>query len=271
TSVLASGHIQSDTANLRVRLNSTDLSDLAFLYPDANGAGSFDGVISGPVQTPKAEGDFDLKSYRYRDWTIEHATGKARVDLMSKTANLTNVVVTQGESQISLAGTTNLDGSQVDLRIQSAQVNAKDIQPFIKQDLGGTFSGSIHLTSLNPLRFDGDVRAIALAYKGQTLTSAQSHVQYDAPSITLQNLSASDGTSTLTGRATYNTASEAITFTVHVNTIDLKRFKELKIPETVEGVIQQADLTGTGTLKHPQVAGNLRLQNLSFFGETFPT
>ncbi len=270
TSVLASGHIQSDTANLRVRLNSTDLSNLAFLYPDANGAGSFDGMISGPVQTPKAEGDFDLKGYRYRDWTIEHATGTARVDLMAKIANLTNVRVTQGQSQITLAGTTNLDGSQVDLRIQSAQVNAKDVQPFIKQDLEGTGSGSIHLTSLNPLRFDGDVRAIGLAYKGQTLTSAQSHVQYDAPSITLQNLSATDGTSTLTGRATYNTVSEAITFAIHVNTIDLKRFKELKIPETIEGVIQQADLTGTGTLKHPQVAGNLRLQNLSFFGETFP-
>jgi len=271
TSLLADGPIEADNFKLNVHMASSDLTDLHLLYPDANGTGSFDGVLSGPVKTPRADGAFDLRRYTYREWTIEHASGTAQVDTLTNIATLNKVRVDQGQSQIGINGTTTLDGAKVDLRIQAADVRAEDAAPFVKQQFGGVFSGSIHLTSLNPLRFDGDVRGTGVALQGQTVRDVQSHVLYEAPTLTLQNLAVADGGSTLTGRATYNTTSEAMTFAVHITSIDLNRLRSFGMPDAVEGRIEQADLTGSGSPKHPEVDGTARLQNLTFHGESFPT
>jgi translocation and assembly module TamB len=250
---------------------SSDLSDLQFLYADANGTGSFDGVLTGSVKAPVADGTFDLRRYKYRDWIIEQAAGQAHVDPQANMATLSGVRVSQGQSQIVLNGTAALDGTKVDLRAQTSQLRAEDTAAFVKQQFGGVLSGTIHLTSLKPLRFDGDVRAAGLALNGQTIRDVQSHVQYDDPALSLQNLSVSDGGSTLTGRATYNMTSEAMTFAVHIVSVNFERLRKLGMPDAVEGVIQQADLTGSGTRAHPEIDGTARLQNLTFHGETFPT
>ena len=271
TSIVADGPVDADRVTLNVHLASSDLADLKFLYAEANGTGTFDGVVTGSVKSPVLQGSFDLRRHKYREWTIEQASGMARVDVPARTASINDVRVLQGQSQITLNGTTALDGSKVDIRIQSAQLRAEDTAPFIKQKFGGVLSGAIRLTSLTPLRFDGDVRAANLSYEGQTLRDAQAHVQFDDPALTLQNLSASDGGSNLTGRASYNLATEAITFAVRIATVDLNRLRSFGLPEALQGVIQQADLTGSGTRTHPQIDGNARLRNLSFRGETFPT
>ncbi len=271
TSLLADGSIETDSFKLNVHMASSDLSNLQFLYADANGTGSFDGVLTGSVKAPVADGSFDLQRYKYRDWIIEQAAGMTHLDTQANTATLNGVRVSQGQSQITLNGTTTLDGTKVDLRVQASQLRAEDTAPFVKQQFGGVLSGTIHLTSLKPLRFDGDVRAAGIVLNGQTIRDVQSHVQYDDPAVALQNLSVSDGGSTLTGRATYNTASEAMTFAVHIVSVNFDRLRKLGMPDAVEGVIQQADLTGSGTRTHPEIDGTARLQNLAFRGEKFPT
>lgn len=271
TSIVADGPIEADNLRLNVHMSSSDLSNLRFLYAAANGTGSFDGVLSGSVKSPIAEGSFDLRQHKYRDWTIQQASGMARVETMANTATLNNVRVVQGQSQITVNGTAALDGAKLDLRIQTSELRAEDTAPFVKQQFGGVLSGAIHLTSLKPVRFDGDVRAVGLTLQGQTLRDIQSHVQFDDPALTLQNLTVSDGGSTLTGRATYNMTSEATTFAVHIVSVDLNRLRSFGMPDAVQGIIQQADLTGSGTRTRPEVDGSARLQNLSFHGETFPT
>jgi autotransporter translocation and assembly factor TamB len=271
TSILADGPIEADSFKLNVHMASSDLSNLKFLYADANGTGSFDGLVTGSVKAPVANGTFDVRRYRYREWTIEQAAGVANLDTQANLATLTGVRVSQGESQVTLNGTTALDGSKVDLRLQTSRLRAEDTAPFVKQQFGGVLSGAIHLTSLKPLRFDGDVRAAELALNGQTIRDAQSHVQFDDPALSLQNLSVSDGGSTLTGRATYNMTSEAMTFAVHIVSVNFNRLRKLGMPDAVEGVIQQADLAGSGTRAHPEIDGTARLQNLAFRGEKFPT
>jgi translocation and assembly module TamB len=271
TSILADGPVEADSFKLNVHMASSDLSNLQFLYADANGTGSFDGVLTGTVKAPVVDGTFDLRTYKYRDWIIEQAAGMAHLDTQANMATLNGVRVSQGQSQIMLNGTASLDGTKVDLRAQTSQLRAEDTAAFVKQQFGGVLSGTIHLTSLKPLRFDGDVRASGLALNGQTIRDVQSHVQYDDPALSLQNLSVSDGGSTLTGRATYNMTSEAMTFAVHIVSLNFDRLRKLGMPDAVEGVIQQADLTGSGTRAHPEIDGTARLQNLAFHGETFPT
>jgi autotransporter translocation and assembly factor TamB len=84
---------------------SSNLKDLAFLYPDANGSGSFKGSLSGQIAKPLLNGEFTLENHAYRQWTIQHAAGGVRLDLQAETAELKNVQIAQGESQLHISGT----------------------------------------------------------------------------------------------------------------------------------------------------------------------
>jgi autotransporter translocation and assembly factor TamB len=125
TSVVADGSIGMENLNLKVQMASSDLRNLSFLYADANGTGSFEGVLSGAIKTPQVQGTFDLRKYKYQDWTIEQAAGMARLDTGTNAATLTDVRVVQGKSQITVNGTSALDGTKVNLRIQAAEVEQR--------------------------------------------------------------------------------------------------------------------------------------------------
>src|SRR5439155_16193011 len=46
TSMKADGLVDEKMSDLRVSLSSSDLKDIAFVYPDANGTGTFDGTVT---------------------------------------------------------------------------------------------------------------------------------------------------------------------------------------------------------------------------------
>src|SRR5262249_28237869 len=50
----------------------------------------------------------------------------------------------------------------------------------------------------------------------------------------------------------------------------LQMFSAFGVPDTIQGVIRQADLRGDGSIKQPNVQGIATLQNLSVNGEVFP-
>ena len=93
TTVQAAGKIVGTEADLTVNLASSNLEDLKFLYPDANGKGSFKGTLKGPTEKPTLEGNVVLDGYKYRDLTIQHAEGSARLDTRTETADLIDLKV----------------------------------------------------------------------------------------------------------------------------------------------------------------------------------
>src|SRR5262249_19213907 len=52
TTVRADGVIRDAQADLKVNLSSSNLKDLAFVYADANGVGSFNGSLTGRIEKP---------------------------------------------------------------------------------------------------------------------------------------------------------------------------------------------------------------------------
>ena len=68
-------------------MSSSDLKDLAFLYPDANGSGTFNGTLKGQITKPVLEGEFTLNDHTYRQWTIQEAGGGVRLDLAAENAS----------------------------------------------------------------------------------------------------------------------------------------------------------------------------------------
>ncbi|PYS50647.1 MAG: hypothetical protein DMG13_20580 [Acidobacteria bacterium] len=63
---------------------------------------------------------------------------------------------------------------------------------------------------------------------------------------------------------------EALKFDAHLNNVDIHTFDELGIPDSIKGVIRQADVHGEGTTKQPNAKGTVVFQELFVYGEPFP-
>jgi len=271
TALKADGVIQDDKANLKVNVDSSDLKDIAFLYADANGSGSFNGSVSGLIAKPILDGEFTLQNHVYRDRIIQHAAGGVHLDLMTENAMLRNVRVKQGESEVLLNGTAALSGSPIDIRAESNRVTAKDIQPFVNRTIGGTFAGDVRITSISPdIKVEGDIKAENLSVDNRLIGNARGHIRFSEPVIEVSQLSVRQGDASLTGNLSLNRISEAMKFTAQVSGVNLSMFYPLGLPETIEGIVRQADVQGDGTIRQPNARGNATLQNLSVNGEVFP-
>ena len=271
TSIRADGSIDARATDLRVMMTSSDLRNVFFLYEDANGAGSFDGTLTGPIKTPTAEGQFVLEGHRYGTGIIQHAAGGVRLDTLNEVADLRNVNVTQGRSEITLNGTTTLDGRRVDLQLATSRLLGEDLTPFVNRKLGGVFSGTTDITSIEPLNLEGDVRVDNLVFEDRLIAeSARAHIRYKEPVAELENLSVTRRGATLAGSVAYNLRSEEIKFEVRTAALDFDSLRETGLPEAVDGVIQEAQLTGDGNRNQPNIRGEAVVRNLTVFGETFP-
>jgi translocation and assembly module TamB len=271
TAIKADGVIADAGTDLAVDMTSTDLKDLAFIYPDANGTGSFQGSISGAIAKPVLDGEFTLNGHVFRQFTIQHAAGGVRLDMAAEEAILKNVRVRQGESEVALSGTAALSGSRVDVRAQSNRITAQDLRPFVNRDIGGVFSGDVRITSLTPaLRVEGDLKADDLSLDNHLIGNAQGYVRYFEPAIDVQRLSIQQGASTLTGNVAFNRATEAVKFTARVDAVNLQMFHAFGLPDRINGLVRQADLRGDGTLRQPNLQGGAVVQDLALNGEVFP-
>ena len=271
TTVQASGKIVGTEADLTINLASSNLEDLKFLYPDANGKGSFKGTLKGPTEKPTLEGNVVLDGYKYRDLTIQHAEGSAKLDTRTETADLIDLKVAVGDSRATINGTTNLDGSSVNLRIQSDHVRAEDFITITKEKVGGTLSGNVTLTSLNPIKVNGTVSAVGLTARGHSLETFAGELTYNDPSVEMTKVTASELGATLKADTlVFNRATGELNVTADVTGLAFDRLRELGVPNTIGGNIRQAHITVKGTQKQPQIDGSGTIENLSFRSETFP-
>jgi autotransporter translocation and assembly factor TamB len=272
TRVQAEGQItgQQD-ADLTVKLESSDLANLFFLYPEANGKGSFTGTLKGNLQKPTLEGKAVLDNHKYREWVIRHAEGGVKLDMPAEIADLRNVALTVGDTTATINGAIRLDGSSVNLAIKSDHVRAEDFQSITNEKIGGILSGNATLTSLKPLKVAGTVRASGLTVRGHTFETVDGNLTYDEPSIEIRNLRTSEGNARLVASIVrYNPSTGALNAEGDITSLDLSQMRELGAPQTLGGMIRKAHLTVTGNRDRPQIAGNADIENLSFRGETFP-
>ncbi len=271
TAIQADGRIHSEQSALNVRLRSSNLANLRFLYKDANGEGTFDGTLQGEIRRPQLNGHVTLNRYKYREWTIRQAEGNATLDMQTELATLTNVRTTVGQSTATLDGRTNLDGSNLRLRIRSDRIDATDFASIMKEKVEGILSGDVSVSSLSPLEVVGHVKAAGLTARGGTLETAEGDLILADPSVEIRNLTASDRGARLTeGKAKYNRTTEGLEFQGNVSGLKLNRIRDLGVPETLEGTIQRAHLTVGGTLRRPELGGDGTIENLAFRGEVFP-
>lgn len=271
TRIKANGLIHQKASDLKVEVESTDLRDAWFIYGDANGSGSFSGTLTGPIQWPILNGDFSLRNHVYQKrWTVEHSAGHVRLDTLTQAADLRSVRIFQGRSEIEVTGTTELDGSPADLRIQAVRVYGEDLKPFVDRQIAGQMSGNLRLTSFSPMRVEGDLRAAGLQVDRRDVGNAQGRIRYVEPVIEVESASIVRNGSTLSGNLTFNRATEALKFAARVTSVDFDSIRWIGLPEALKGTMSQADLQGNGTLKQPNVRGTGTIQNLALKTLAFP-
>jgi translocation and assembly module TamB len=269
TSVVANGLVTAKASDLKLSMTSSNLKDLAFLYSDANGSGSFDGVLTGPISQPTLTGNFTVENYAYRQWTIQHAHGGATLDTAAQNVEFRNTQIIQNRSEVIVNGNIALSGSPANLQVQATRVFGKDLRVFVNRNIDGTFSGNLRITSLSPMRLEGDVQADDSSLENRVIGDMRGHIRYFEPVIEVDQLSIKRDQATLTGSLVLNQATDALKFNAHLNNFDLASFGGLGIPDSVKGVVRQAELRGDGTVQRPNVSGNAIFQELSVFSETF--
>lgn len=271
TTIQAAGRIHEMQADLNVRLRSSNLANLHFIYKDANGEGSFDGTLKGPIQKPQLNGSVVLDHYKYKEWTIQHAEGSAGLDTQTEMATLANIRATIGQSTATVDGTTNLDGSKIHLRIRSERIRAEDFAAIVKEKVEGTLSGDVVVSSLTPLKVAGHVKGSGLTARGRSFEAMEGYLTFADPLIMLEKVTATDRGARLTeGKVQYNRTTEELEFQGNVAALNLDRIRDLGVPETIAGNIQRARLTVGGTLQRPRIGGDATIENLAFHGEVFP-
>ncbi|HYR41467.1 MAG TPA: translocation/assembly module TamB domain-containing protein [Terriglobia bacterium] len=271
TSVKAEGLIDPAMSDIQVNVASSNLKDIAFVYADANGTGSFDGLLTGAIARPVLDGEFTLQNHAFRQWKIQQASGGVRLDTGGEVATLRNVRITQGESALLVNGSTALSGSHANLQVESSRVTAQDVRAFVNRDFTGTFAGAVHITELSPaVKLEGDMRANNLSVAGRLIGDARGHLRYFEPVIEVDELTVRQNDSTLAGNVTFNRSNDALKFSARVTSVNLQMFYPLGLPDVVQGVIRQANLRGEGTTNQPNITGNGTIQNISIQGEVFP-
>jgi len=275
TSVRGSGKILGSEPDLSVDVVSSNLSNLDFLYPDANGKGSFKGTVKGPLEKPVLDGVVTVDSYKYREWTIQNAEGTVKLDMQTELADLKEVRATIGESTATVNGTASLSGSSVNLSIRSDHVRAEDFsaitKEITKEKVSGILKGNVVLTSLNPIKVSGRVSAVNLTVRGHTLNTFDGELTYNEPFVEIRDITASEsGTDLKAGKLQFNRTTGAVNASADVSSIAFTRLREFGFPETVNGNIQSAHITVTGTQDRPQIQGTATIENLLFHGEAFP-
>src|SRR5207247_10878997 len=102
------------------------------------------------------------------------------------------------------------------------------------------------------------------------LGDVSGHVRDFEPVVEVDQLSIRRGQAAAAGNFTFNRSTEALKFDAHLNNVDIHTFDELGIPDSIKGVIRQADVRGDGTTKRPNVQGTAVFQELTVYGEPFP-
>jgi translocation and assembly module TamB len=271
TGIQAYGQLQKGQVDLAVNLASSNLANLAFIYPDANGKGTFKGTVRGPLEKPLLDGVVSLDNHKYREWTIQHAEGSAVVNMQTELAELKDVSVNIGQSTATVNGTARLDGSAVNVRIKSDHIRAEDFQSITKEKVSGLLAGNITVTSLQPIKAEGHVKGSGLMARGQTFDTIEGDVTYNDPSVEIRNLTVSERAGRLTGgNVQYNRSTGAIRASADVTSVNLDQVREFGIPEALKGNLQRAHINVSGTQDRPIIDGNATIENLSVRGETFP-
>jgi autotransporter translocation and assembly factor TamB len=209
----ADGTLGSPGDVLHVRAENVDMTQLdRLLLGEQRVAGRLDaeGTVTGPLNAPRAEGEFALRQGAFRQFTFESVAGKVvhvgrgvNVDVRLDQAPQASLTA-RGYVPISLlwrnppetkAHEAPAAGDAIDLRIETTEIGLGIVQGFTNdvRDVTGTLQANVHVTGTEyDPHFDGyiDVRggAFAIPELGTAYTGFDTRVDLKPDALTIQEM-----------------------------------------------------------------------------------
>jgi TamB, inner membrane protein subunit of TAM complex len=173
------------------------------------GAGTFDGVMRGAFRRPRVEGRF--RGDRVLAWDTEWGHAEAVVAIENGYVDVTNGVITRGDSRIDATGRFALGyprrdgGEEINARVRVARRSLADLKHAFDLDeyrIAGVLSGEFHLTGRyqSPFGFGHMMIDRGRAY-GEAFETASSSLRFEGIGVRLDAIKATKGSGGLTGDA----------------------------------------------------------------------
>ena len=231
------------------------------------GYGTFDGVMTETFRRPRIEGDFAGESMRA--FNVVWGSTKGRAVIQNNYVDVTDVVITSGESRIRTAGRFSIGypradgGEEIDARIEILKRPVADLRRAFTLDdynLDGTLTGEFHVNGkyLAPYGFGQMEIADGVAY-GEPFESVTAGVRLEGDGARLENIQAIKGGGRGTGAA-FIGWNGTYSFNFDARSIPAESLAAAKnSPRPIAGLL---DFTagGSGTFDSPRynVRGTMR-------------
>lgn len=299
--VSASGRLGSETAQAKISVNSTSLSELrpvlAALSPGTRipvlleGRASFNGTISGELNALSARGRLELENFDTElaplqlsaAPTAKNAAAKrlqrthwdsllADLAYSPSMISLQNGILRRGKAAVQFSGSAGLRQGALDehtsqmnltLRVQDAAL--EDIQALtgLKYPLTGNMTAEVRASGTPAvLRGSGSVQVTRLVAYGEPFRLFRSQVQFAGKDVQLSNIVLAHNGAQLTGSYGYNLEKDSFRFDLTGDNIDLATFQRFALPRlSVEGKAA-FHAAGSGTAEAQVLNGRLDVRNL---------
>jgi hypothetical protein len=239
-----------------------------------DGAGEFDGVLTGAFRRPRIEGHFSGKAMQAFDVTWGDVEGDVVIE--NAYAHVSRGVINRGTSRMDVAGSFSLgyprrdQGEEINarMRIEGRPIDdlldAFDIEDY---PVGGALSGEFHVYGpyTRPFGF-GRMNIVDGRAYGERFATASAGLRFEGNGVRLDAVEIAKGTGAITGAAyvgwngTYSFNADGRR--VAVESLDVTTFPDLP---ALTGVLEFS-AGGSGEFDEPRYDVRLGVQDL-FFGD----
>jgi translocation and assembly module TamB len=296
----AVGTLGSDSAQARVSLNATDLSELQpaldALQPgtripvELEGRASFNGNVFGQLDALSAHGHLELEKFG-TDVHMElakDAQGRApRIHWDALSADLTRTsslislqhgTLRRGNAQLGFSASMTLRHgdfdetlSHVNVSFQVQNENVEDMLSLASANypITGVVTADIQAEgTLHNLHGGGKLEIAKLNAWGEPYKGFSSDVHIAGTEVQLENIQLAHNGARLTGVTAYDLSSKNYRFDLTGSNIDFANFRGFSPPRMSVAGMAGFHVTGSGTLEAPVINGEIDLRNIVLNHET---
>ncbi len=233
------------------------------------GSGIFDGALSGAFRRPRVEGH--LIGDRIRAWDVEWGHTDAQVVIEHAYADVTNGVITHGDSRIDIEGRYSLgyprddNGDEINGRVRMTRRAITDLKHAFDLDeyrLNGLLTGEFHLYGkyTRPFGFGKMTIDRGTAY-GEAFDTASAGLRFEGAGVRLDGLRMSKGVGDVTGAA-YVDWQGHYSFNADGRHIPVEKIDALTYPSMPLFGVLTFTANGSGTFDAPHYDVRGRIDDL---------
>lgn len=269
--VLSANH----TSNLRLKVGSKDLEDVAFFIPGLQGTASFEGTLQGSLAQPRISGSFAAERISYQTFFFDSLSGQVEADRGA--IHLSKTTARRNHSRLLADGTVFLDASesapsgavQFSLRVKDAM--AEDLFALLGKTFptSGLISGDFTAAGRYPeLEVQGTARVRQGMFFNQPYDLGQFEMRFLDPVLTLHTFTVTLGKGQVSGSAEVNMREETVRSSLTAHDLPLDRIQVLNFRDApVTGTLKDLELKASGNFRRPALDGSFTVIDSRVAGE----